>query len=151
MKLFTNTYLIILFSLFLNGCGESSSGSIENTKVGGVEVSLNNKNCSLSVDNKKAGNIDMTPACYFVKGSASGKTDIKYYKDIDTHVLLLVGTISPKDKDYPLTLKREDCGTQIQALLIKGGKATLSKVSSNTLICAGVGTDEKMFYILSHP
>ncbi len=151
MKLFTYTYLVILFSFFFNGCGESSSSSTENTKAGVVDVSLNNENCSLSVDNKEVGNIDMKPACYFVKGSASGKIDIKYYKDIDTYVLLFVGTISPKDKDYPLTLKREDCGTQIQALLIKGSEATLSKVSSNTLICAGVGTDEKMFYILSHP
>ena len=151
MKLFTNIYLVFLFSSLFNGCGEPSSSSVEKTEAGGVDISLNNKNCSLSVGNKKVGDVAMTPACYFVKGSASGKVDIKYYKDIDTHVLLLVGTISPKDKDYPLTLKRDDCGTQIQALLIKGNEATLSKVSSNTLLCAGVGTDEKMFYILSHP
>lgn len=150
MKLPINLHLIILCSLFFNGCGESSSNSLESIEVNGANVSLNNKNCSLTINKKELGKTNMKPACYFVRNSASGEIDMKYYKDIDTHVLLVVGTISPKDKEYPLTLKRDDCGTQIQALLIKGKEAILSKVSSNTLICAGVGTDEKMFYILSH-
>lgn len=103
------------------------------------------------INNVKLSIKEIKPDCFFVKNSASGKIDIKFYNDIGATVLLVVGTISPKDKEYPLTLKRNDCGTQIQALILKKGKPTLSKVFSNTLVCAGVGTDEKMFYILSHP
>lgn len=150
MRLFKLKIIFPSLFLLLNACA-GASDSIDKVTIDGVNLSLNNKSCVLMIGNEKLSIKEMKPNCFFVKNSASGKTDSKYYDDIGANVLLVVGTISPKDKEYPLTLKRNDCGTQIQALILKKGKPTLSKVSSNTLICAGVGTDEKMFYILSHP
>ena len=136
------------FICILSGC---SHASVEENEIAGVKISLDSEKCSLKLDDKTL-NIEMQPKCYFVKNSATESIGIKYYDDIKSHVLLIVGTSVPKDPDYPLTLIRSDCGSQLQALIIKNGKAQLSsKTFSNTLTCAGVGVDEKEYYILSHP
>lgn len=133
--------------LVLSGCAHASQE--KSLMVAGVKVSLNSESCSLSIDNEIL-NIEMKPRCYFVAGDSGKDVGVKYYDDIGAHVLLIVGTPAPKDPDYPLTLKRDDCGEQLQALIIKKTTSLLSKVSSNTLVCAGIGVDEKVYYILSH-
>ncbi len=134
--------------LFLNGCAHAS---LEEEVIAGKKISLDSEKCLLNVDNKIL-NIEMKPRCYFVKHSSSGKIGVKYYDDIDAYVLLIVGTSASKDPEYPLTLKRDDCGEQVQALIIKKDTALLSfKIFSNIIACAGVGADEKGYYILSHP
>lgn len=139
-------YVSVIF--FLNGCAHAST---EEKMIAGKQISLDSEKCVLIIDNKIL-NIEMKPRCYFVKHSSSGKVGVKYYDDIDAHVLLIVGTSAPKDPEYPLTLKRDDCGEQVQALIIKKDKALLSsEIFSNVLTCAGVGVDEKGYYILSHP
>lgn len=118
--------------------------------VAGKQIFLDSESCTLKIDNEVL-NIGMKPRCYFAIGDSGKDVGIKYYDDIGAHVLLIVGTSAPKNPDYPLTLKRNDCGEQLQALIIKGKTSRLSKVASDTLICAGVGADEKTYYILSHP
>lgn len=133
--------------LILSGCAHASQEIA--VMVAGKKISLDSDNCLLNIDGKTLS-LEMKPRCYFVVGDSGKEVGIKYYDDIDAHVLLIVGTSAPKDPDYPLTLKRGDCGEQLQAVITKKTTSVLSKVSSNTLICAGVGADEKMYYILSH-
>ncbi len=132
----------------LSGC---SHASVEKHEIEGIKLSLDSEKCSLNVDGKTF-NIEMKPKCYFVKRSGAEFVGVKYYDDINSHELLIVGTSAPKDPEYPLTLTRTDCGSQLQALIINNKTAKLSsKTFSNTLTCAGVGVDEKEYYILSHP
>ena len=134
--------------LFLSGC--ASTSLLEKVEIEGFEISLDKQKCLLAVDNKSL-KIQMTSMCHFVKNSNTSTIRVKYYDDIDSHVLLIVGTSSPKNPEYPLTIKRNDCGSQLQALIIKKtGSSLSSKILSNTLTCAGIGVDEKDFYILSH-
>ena len=128
-----------------------SHASVEESKIGGLNILLDNEKCSLVIDGKVL-NVGIKPKCYFVKHSVTGSIRVKYYNDIKSYVLLIVGTSAPKDPDYPLTLVRSDCGRQMQALIIKNKMASLSsRVFSGSLTCAGVGVDEKEYYILSHP
>jgi hypothetical protein len=149
-ELIVNKLSILLFSLIfvLNGCAHASQQ--KEIEVSGIKITLNSENCLLNI-NGKTLKIEMKPRCYFAIGDSGKDVGVKYYDDIGAHVLLIIGTSAPKDPDYPLTLKRNDCGEQLQALIIKKTTPLLSKVSSNTLVCAGVGADEKVYYILSHP
>jgi len=148
--LIVNKLIIFNFvvMLFLSGC--ASTSLLEKVEIEGFEISLDKQKCLLAVDNKSL-KIQMTSMCHFVKNSNTSTIRVKYYDDIDSHVLLIVGTSSPKNPEYPLTIKRNDCGSQLQALIIKKtGSSLSSKILSNTLTCAGIGVDEKDFYILSH-
>lgn len=138
--------LVVLYML-LCGC---SAVSAEQYEVDGVRISLDSAKCLLKV-NDKTLSVEMKPSCYVVKHNG-GEAGVKYYDDIKSHVLLIVGTSAPKNPEYPLTLKRNDCGSQLRALIIKNGTALLSsKTFSDGLTCAGVGADQKEYYILSHP
>lgn len=133
---------------FCSGCIQAAP---KEEIIADINISLDEKKCIIKIDNKTFI-IEMKPNCYFVKHSNTGDTRVKYYKDIDAHVVLVSGSSAVKDPKYPLTLKRNDCGTQIQALIIKKGIPQLSsKIFSHTRICAGLGADEKEYYILSHP
>ncbi|HEB94167.1 MAG TPA: hypothetical protein ENI94_12030 [Gammaproteobacteria bacterium] len=134
--------------ILLSGC---SHAAIEKYEISDLKISLDTEKCSLKVDGR-ALNIEMQSKCYFVKDSGTGIVGVKYYSDIESHVLLIVGNSVSKDPDYPLTLTRNDCGSKLRALVIKNKTAMLSvKIFSNTLTCAGIGVDEKEYYILSHP
>ncbi len=140
-------FLSVMF--FLSGCAHAS---LEEGVIAGKKLSLDSEKCMLTIDNITF-NLEMKPRCYFVKQSypvRSEKVGFKYYDDIDTYVILIVGTSAAKDPEYPLTLKRDDCGEQMQALIIKKGTALLSsKRFSGGLTCAGLGADEKKYWILS--
>ena len=138
--------LTVLYTL-LCGC---SAVSAEQYEIDGVRISLDSAKCLLKVNDKPLS-VEMKPKCFVVKHNGS-EAGVKYYDDIKSHVLLIVGASAPKDAEYPLTLERSDCGTQLRALIIRNGTALLSsKTFSNGLTCAGVGADQKEYYILSHP
>lgn len=143
-----SSIIYFCFVSILSGC---SHAAVEKHEISDLKISLDIKKCLLKVDGKIL-NLEMQPKCYFVKDSSTGTVGIKYYSDINSHVLLIVGDPAPKDPDYPLTLTRSDCGNKLQALIVRNKTALLSaKVFSNTLTCAGIGVDEKEYYILSHP
>lgn len=144
-------YVGVMF--ILNGCAHAS---LEEGVVAGKKIALDTEACLLTIDNKTL-KVDMKPRCYFVKKiypvASEKEFGVYYYDDIDAHVLLIVGTSAPKNHPGHLsfTLGRDDCGEQRQVLIIKKETALLYKVTDVGLICAGLGADEKVYNILSHP
>jgi hypothetical protein len=154
-KLIVNKLSIFYVSLIflLNGCAHAS---LEEGVISGKKISLDSETCLLTIDNKTLI-IEMKPKCYFVKKSypvASEKEfGVYYYDDIDAHVLHIIGTSASKNHPSHLsfTLERDDCGEQRQVLNIKKETTLLYKAADVGLICAGLGADEKVYNILSHP
>ncbi len=144
-------YLGVIF--ILSGCAHAS---LEEGVVSGKKISLDSETCLLTIDNKTL-KIEMKPKCYFVKKiypvASEKEFGVYYYNDIDAHVLLIIGTSAPKNHPSHLsfTLERDDCGEQRQVLIIKKETTLLYKVADVGLICAGLGADEKVYNILSHP
>lgn len=142
------TKILLPFLILLSSC--AVAGSIESFMLNDRKINLNNAKCQVEF---KGVQIDlaMKGDCYFIKRSNS--VHAQYYKDINAHVMLIVGDPLPKDPNYPLTLKRSDCGATIKALVISDSEKGMylsDKSFSNTITCAGVGADEKEYYILSH-
>ncbi|WP_207787856.1 hypothetical protein [Candidatus Thiosymbion oneisti] len=122
----------------------------EAIRIKNKTILLNTENCSIEVNGKKS-NLALNRNCFFIKKSNSEEIRIEYYKDILSYVLLVVGTSVGNMPDFPLTQSRKDCGSQLQAIKISNiGNISLSRVISDTITCAGIGVDEKEFWILAH-
>jgi len=144
MKLYT----LSLFLIFISGC--SFAEKYESLDLEGKMVSLNTSKCYVNYDSKDI-HFGSVGNCFFVKENNSEKIRMKYYKDIDSYVFLIVGDMLSKDPEYPLTMQREDCGSTVKALIINKKEAIVSiNKFTNTVTCAGIGSDEKEFYFLSH-
>lgn len=93
------------------------------------------------------------PPCFFVrKHSKSNEIESHFYKDADhVHVVVVAGTVLPRDVDAPITplSMRNDCGSQGQALLLrKEGVLVSKRVAGGT--CPDMGLDEKNFWMFAH-
>lgn len=138
--------LCLIFGL--SGCATASP--VENIEVDGLSISLNLNSCITTIGENNLA-FKMEPICHFVKNTNADSVRVKYYKDIDSYVILVVGKTLPPDSEYPLTVNRNDCGSQVKALIIKNGNPAISAKSfTDTVTCAGVGVDGKDYYILSH-
>jgi len=99
-----------------------------------------------------------TPPCFFVrKHSNSNAIKSHFYKDKfdkgedHIHVVVVTGTVLPRNPDDPITplSKRNDCGSQTQALLLRKEGVLVSKRVAGGA-CAGLGLDEKEFWMFAH-
>lgn len=139
--------IVLLLFFSLSACAIAvEKGAVDNTKL-----ILDTKNCvvTFGADNLE---LDIKPNCLFVKHSQSNEIRSQYYKDIDSHVVLVLGGVHHVDSRRPVTQIRKDCGISIRAVLIKDKKATLSSEKFDDFqACAGTGMDEKVFHMLSHP
>lgn len=142
IKLMISTCLITLSTA---ACANTEAVTIKDSII-----SLDTEKCSIKFNGKET-NLGLNRNCFFIKKSNSEEIRIEYYKDIFSYVLLVVGTSVKNSPDFPLIQSREDCGSQLQAIRISNiGNISLSKVMSNTITCAGIGVDEKEFWILAH-
>jgi hypothetical protein len=131
----------------VTGCSFATSESFE---VNNITITLSNLDCVVRVSGQKLLPA-LGPKCHFIKDGASGKVKSKYYADIQSHVVLLLGNSVSNEAVFPLSKTRNDCGSKLQALIISNRVQFSSKTLSDTFTCAGVGVDEKEFYMLSHP
>ncbi|MBI3775855.1 MAG: hypothetical protein HY273_09940 [Gammaproteobacteria bacterium] len=99
-----------------------------------------------------------TPPCLFVrKHGKSNDIESYFYKDKfdkgedHIHVVVVTGTILPRNPDDPITplTKRDDCGSQTQALLLRKEGVLVSKRVAGGA-CAGLGLDGKEFWMFAH-
>jgi hypothetical protein len=141
MKTFFLSALILLSSCAL-------AGKFESLELERQKITLRQSECRIELGVAQIP-LEMDGDCHFIK--RSGIIHTKYYKDINAHVVLIVGDPLPKDPNYPLTVSRSDCGSTIKALIVNETSIYLSDKSfSETVTCAGVGVDEKEYYMLSH-
>ncbi|WDE10016.1 hypothetical protein [Thalassomonas haliotis] len=138
----------VLASVSAFGC--ASTEQHETLEIMDMKILLNTSQCTINSGSQNLST-GTEANCFFIKENNSSKIRTKYYKDIDSHVALIVGNSLPKNREYPLTMQRDDCGSTIKALIInKNGVKITEKEFTKTVTCAGVGSDEKEFYILSH-
>lgn len=99
-----------------------------------------------------------TPPCLFVrKHGKSNDIESHFYKrafdkgEEHIHVVVVTGTVLPRNPDDPITplTKRDDCGSQTQALLLRKEGVLVSKRVAGGA-CAGIGMDEKNFWMFAH-
>jgi len=142
--------LVSVLLVFSSASGCASVEMRETLEVQGMNILLNTRECSVKLEAQELS-IGTGASCFFIKENNTNKVRTKYYKDIDSYVALIVGDTLPKNPEYPLTMQRNDCGSTVKALIIsKDGISMAKKKFTNTVTCAGVGSDEKEFYILSH-
>lgn len=140
--------LIVVYFLCLSGC--ALAGKTENFTLADKSISLNTKNCYVTM-NDQITHIEMNGNCLFVKENNSDTIRTEYFEKLNAHVALIIGGNPTQDPDYPYTLTRTDCGNSLTAIIIKTDLIeTSDKVFDNIITCAGIGTDEKEFVILSH-
>ncbi len=140
--------LILSILISISGCSKAST--YETLEVNGQEIKLDVETCQIHYESQIT-KIDINKKCYFIKENNTDIVRVKHYADIASYVALIVGDSLPKNPEYPFTMSREDCGSTLKALII--GKDTISlskKRLTETITCAGMGSDEKEFYILSH-
>ena len=143
--IYVSITFISFFSLF------ACASPIETIPINEKQLILETKTCKITLD-KQSLFLGMKPNCLFIKeNNESTKIKSYYYKDIQSHVFIVVGGTHQSDPDRPFTHTRTDCGNQTQAIIIKNNIAILSPRISEGLSCAGLGSDEKEFHILSHP
>ncbi len=137
-------------SMFLVMLSTSACANNAEITVNNNAITLNSEKCSIKINNEES-NLMLKSNCFFIKKSNSKEIRVEYYEDILSYVLLVVGTSVKNNPDFPLTQSRKDCGSQLQAIKISNtGVITMSKIMSDTITCAGIGVDEKEFWILAH-
>jgi hypothetical protein len=129
----------------------SACASTETAAVNEASIELDVQRCVVATKNNIKLNLSMKPLCGFMKLSNSDKVMVKYYNDIKSHVIVVVGTSATNIPDFPITATRKDCGSQLQAVIISDKKLSVStKILSDMITCAGTGVDEKVYWMLSH-
>jgi hypothetical protein len=142
----TNAIVITFFFLISTSACATSEEIIVNNNL----IKLNTKDCSFVYKNKKT-KLLLKNECFFVKNSNTEDARIEYYDDIKSYVIVVVGETVNNHPDFPLTQIRKDCGSQLQAIIIsKNSSVTTSKLVAGSITCAGLGIDEKEFWILAH-
>lgn len=140
--------IFFLTLALLSGC--ASAGKYETLKIQSKTILLNQSECKIELKDTQL-QLNISGDCHFIKNSNSDSIRTKYYEDINAHVTLIVGDPLPKDPNYPLTMERTDCGSTIKALIVKSNSVYISDKSfSDTVTCAGIGSDEKEYYMLAH-
>ncbi len=143
--LLSKWFLILVLISFNTACTAN-----ETVRVNSLDISLSSKSCSLSI-NSKITYLDINNTCYFVKKSDSGDIRVEYYDDIKSYVVVIVGNLVRNNPDFPLTSIRKDCGSELQAIIIsRAGSLKISAISSGAITCAGIGIDEKEYWLLAH-
>ncbi|MCP4719878.1 MAG: hypothetical protein GY860_10520 [Desulfobacteraceae bacterium] len=75
----------------------------------------------------------------------------EYFPDNNTTVVIIAGTPVKNDPAFPISSKRNDCGSQMQAAVIKGnGKFELSKIKQGSVYCPGLGAPEPSYWLFGH-
>ncbi len=94
--------------------------------------------------NRKSSSLtlDLSANCRVVRDNKE-KVRSFTYKDINAKVFLIVGKVS-SDSD-----EKSKCGEEMQVVLLKKGKVVSGK-SRTGKVCTQYGTDEKVFWLLSH-
>lgn len=145
-----NKLLILVVLTCVSALGCASTTKHETLEIMGMNILLNTSLCTINSGSQYLST-GTGANCFFIKENNSSTIRTQYYKDIDAYVALIVGNSLPKSSEYPLTMQRDDCGSTIKALIInKNGVKITEKKFTKTVTCAGVGSDEKEFYILSH-
>ncbi|MBC7909945.1 MAG: hypothetical protein H7Y30_05565 [Pyrinomonadaceae bacterium] len=94
--------------------------------------------------------LDLPAPCQFVRHPKNRNTAQSYtYKDLRNATVLLVvgGPLNAKRTD---ALMPDGCGTQWQAIILRRGSVSVSKISQGSTLCPSAGTDEKMFWVAAH-
>jgi hypothetical protein len=94
--------------------------------------------------------LDLPAPCQFVRHPKNRHTAQSYtYKDLRNATVLLVvgGPLNAKRTD---ALMPDGCGTQWQAVILRRGSVSVSKISQGSTLCPSAGTDEKMFWVAAH-
>jgi len=141
----------IIFTLILISLSSFACANDEMVFVNNKTIVLNKDKCTLSINDSIEKKLDLTPKCIFVKENNLKKIEIKFINDINSYVLIIIGRSVKNHPDFPFTKTRNDCGSQLQAIIIpKKGALRLSKVITDSITCAAIGVDEKEFWIISH-
>lgn len=140
----------LLLTLLIAGCSNADTNNIEKLVIAGHNLSLKTSDCSLS-NNGEIIETQLQGNCHFVRNFEGTEIKTKYYADIDAHVAIIVSNVPFKNKDYPYTLERNDCGNILKAILAtKESVYTQNKVFEDIVVCAYSSIDEKIYYLLSH-
>jgi hypothetical protein len=139
------TLLMPLLIISTSACAASEKVLVNNS-----QIILNVKTCTVNF-NENESKLLLENDCYFVRNSNSNSIRAEYYSDIKSHVLLIVGSTVKNDPSFPITETRNDCGSQLQGLIISDIETMrLSKVMPSSITCAGIGVDEKDYWIIGH-
>ncbi len=140
-------FLIVPFVL---GISSISACSAEEVEIQNKMLVLDQKQCLVRYKNKEAP-LELDGQCHFVKAPNSKSIHKQFYNDLNAHVIVVVGANVKNNPDFPITRQRSDCGNRVQAVIVSGeGRITLSKPVASSVTCAGVGMDEKEFWMLAH-
>lgn len=143
-------FLRLLLSLTILAFNSScmSQATVQKTSV----IEVNSDKCQVTIQNQRAS-LNLTPPCVAVKlNKHQPQIRTEYYDDVKKRVLLVVGNTTKIHEDFPLTKSRQDCGDEVQAVLVdEHNLVSVSDVSKGSVICAGLDVDEKLFWTLSHP
>lgn len=110
--------------------------------------------CALSYSREKQErfiSLLLKPPCHFVLDWQRNIKAIPYEDLGPATVVIIVGTpISDNDPAHANLRIRDDCGAQIQGIVIRQNGVSALKQVHDAVRCANNGVDEKEFWFVSH-
>ncbi len=152
MKLIT----VFLLSMIASAACVEKIQSEEKVFIGDYTISLDREKCLATYSQKGKSNsghmkLALAAPCFFMKEYNTGRVRSEYFSDNNTTVIIITGTPVKNDPAFPISSKRDDCGSQMQAVVLKGnGKLELSKIQQGSIYCSGLGAPEPSYWLFGH-
>ncbi len=149
-------FVVLLFSMIASGACTEKIQSEEKIFMGDYTIRLNREKCLVTYSRKGKSNsghmkLALAAPCFFMKEYNTDRIRSEYFSDNNTTVVIIAGTPVKNDPAFPISSKRDDCGSQIQAAVIKGnGKLELSKIQQGSVYCPGLGAPEPSYWLFGH-
>ena len=131
--------------------------ALDTATIGGVNFALldGGHRCVLRIDGPEPGElaVEATPPCFFLR-RASEQPQVFSYPDVGVEaVAIFAGSpISAEQRELRKAPADALCGSTLQAVLIKAGQPSASKlVYRDSIGCRDLGKDEKYFWDFAHP